>query len=209
MIFSRTTNQSSGFFSLLLLLVLAFVMAYFFYQSHTLALGAAYYWYDQVGWVLFGLLPLSAFFILTLIKIITQGELQVFTIELRKGQQNIAIWSIPLSVRRDLKITLSLSPLLGFLGTIEGARQGLKAFYLVDGVENLMEVLAEFLKGASNMFLTSEWGLILVILALPLEIFLVWFPDYLKEIANSRSEEDNAEMKDIKSSTDSSALENA
>ena len=49
------------------------------------------------------------------------------------------------------------------LGTVDGLRVALQQFYFIEGVENLMDVLGEFLQGASRMLYTTEWGLILVL----------------------------------------------
>ncbi|MCG8054862.1 MAG: MotA/TolQ/ExbB proton channel family protein [Candidatus Thiodiazotropha endolucinida] len=142
---SRNPRQGSGALSSLFLLVLALVMAYALYQSHTLALGAAYYWFERVGWVMFGLLPLTAYFLYVVGRILITRQ------------------AATESVRKDLDIILFAAPLLGMLGTVDGLREALQQFYLIDGVENLMEVLAEFLNGASRMLYTTEWGLIIAL----------------------------------------------
>ncbi len=139
---STFAHTLMNFLSLSLILV---AMVYALYNSQTIVLDAALYWWNRVGWVILGLLPLSAFFLYVVGQIIATGQPRTERI------------------RRDLDIVIFAAPLLGMLGTVDGLSEALQMFYLIDGVENLMEVLGEFLQGASRMLYTTEWGLLIVI----------------------------------------------
>ena len=143
------TTEKSSFVRLLTnLLTMVFavvIMTYALYKAQAVVIDAAFYWWNRVGWVMLGLLPLTAFFLYVVGQIVFLG--QVRTERLRK----------------DLDIVIFAAPLLGMLGTVDGLREALQQFYLIDGVENLMDVLGEFLKSASRMLYTTEWGLMIVI----------------------------------------------
>ena len=129
----------------LLLLVIATLMLYQLYLQRDVALGAVAYWYRQVGPVMLGLLPLTAYFLSLLGRAVVARDFR---------SDRFA---------RGLDIVIFVAPLLGMLGTVDGLREALQQFYQIKGVDNLMEVLGEFLKGASRMLYTTEWGLLLVL----------------------------------------------
>lgn len=139
---STLARTLANYLSLSLVIV---AMAYTLYSSQTIVLDAALYWWGRVGWVMLGLLPLSAFYLYVVGQIVLPGQARTER------------------VRRDLDIVIFAAPLLGMLGTVDGLRVALQQFYLIEGVENLMGVLGEFLNGASQMLYTTEWGLMIVI----------------------------------------------
>lgn len=138
-------QHTMGWVLNLLLLVVATMMLYQLYLQRDVALGAVAYWYRQVGPVMLGLLPLTAYFLYLL------GR-AVMVRDFRRNR-----------FAKGLDIVIFVAPLLGMLGTIDGLREALQQFYQIKGVDNLMEVLSEFLKGASRMLYTTEWGLLLVL----------------------------------------------
>lgn len=138
-------QHTSGWVLNLILFAIVTLMFYQLYLQRDVALGAVAYWYRQVGPVILGLLPLTAYFLFLLGRAVMARDF--------RGDR----------FAKGLDIVIFVAPLLGMLGTVDGLREALQQFYQIKGVDNLMEVLGEFLKGASRMLYTTEWGLLLVL----------------------------------------------
>ncbi len=129
------------------------VLGFAVYRVHVPIVEVALYWWERVGAVMLGLLPLSVFLLYVIGQIVMADD--------ARTQET----------KRELEMILFAAPLLGMLGTVMGLIEGLQQFYLIEGVENLLDVLTEFLRGASRMMYTTAWGLLI---ALPAGFVKIW-----------------------------------
>ncbi len=141
----QTDLRMKGFANQLGMLVATTLLGYAFYrQQDVIHQGLQYLW-DRVGWVMLGLLPLSIYLLFAIGRMLIAGK--------KRHDES----------RNRLDKVLFAAPLLGMLGTVLGLTDALMQFYRIEGTENLMEVLSEFLRGASLMLYTTAWGLLLAL----------------------------------------------
>lgn len=115
-------------------------------------------WHERVGVAMFGLLPLTVFFLFIV------GHV-LFAPEARR-----APW-----VSISLNVVSMAAPLLGMLGTVLGMSAGTSQFTLEQGVEHLLTVVTGLMQSLSVVLLSTAWGILLALPSLLMQAVL--FPE--------------------------------
>ncbi len=137
-----------GMMSILLVLVISLLVV-----KQDLIVPQLQFWYAKVGVVIFGLLPLSFLLLSVLIRMIFSG----YSVE---------------SLRTILQLVVFAAPSLGLLGTVLGTIDGISAFSLANGIEQLLTSVEMLMSGLSIALLSTAWGASLSIPAGMLDILL-------------------------------------
>jgi len=136
-------SQESDWIGNSALLLSVALMFYGLYKIQDQVIYALNYWWQKVGVVMWGLLPLSLLLIATVVYLLTS----------KKPNNDL--------VEKVLKIISFSAPSLGLLGTVLGTVAGTSQFTLANGVEDLLEGVAALMQGLSIALLSTAWGTML------------------------------------------------
>ena len=152
------------------LMMLVLVFGIYMIQGH-IAAGLAYWW-DKVGLVMLGLLPLTV-------------ALVMIAIYAFIGATPRPPW-----MATSLRIISFAAPSLGLLGTVLGTVAGTASFSLANGVEDLLEGVANLMSGLNVALLSTAWG---TLLGIPAGVMsMVLFPDPEENKSSSDHHEEEA-----------------
>jgi len=127
------------------------------------------FWWDKVGVVMLGLLPLSFALLGVVLYLILEP----------KSRTSV-------NMETMLKIISFTAPSLGLLGTVLGTVEGTSAFSLANGVKELLGGVSALMNGLSIALLSTAWGSVIGIPAGVLHI--VFFEEATsKQVVESKS----------------------
>lgn len=110
---------------------------------------ALVYWWDRIGPVMIGLLPLSVLLCGIAVRLLHEPRER------------------PLWMKKSLVVIGLAAPALGLLGTVLGAMESAQNFSLDNGVEALIENFSRMMRGLSMALGSTAWG---TLLGVPAEI---------------------------------------
>ena len=135
-----STNKISSINNLLMGLAVM-VLVYGGFQMQQPILAVLAYWWDKVGVVMIGLLPLSFLLLGVVINFVIEPDS-------RHSEQ----------MEMLLKIISFAAPSLGLLGTVLGTVEGTSQFSLANGVTELLDGVSALMHGLSIALLSTAWG---------------------------------------------------
>ncbi len=154
---SETTSQLGRFAGNLGMALTTLVLFYGIYMIQGHVMMALSYWWDKVGFVMLGLLPMTVCLVIVMLYVAL-------------GQQPRATW-----VSTLLKVISFAAPSLGLLGTVLGIVAGTDVFSLANGVQDLLESVGKLMSGLNVALLSTAWG---TLLGIPAGVMnMVLFPD--------------------------------
>ena len=121
--------------------ILLLLYGIYMIQGHVVT--AMAYWWDRVGVVMLGLLPMTVLLVVIVLYVVISPNPR-------------DPW-----VSTSLKIISFAAPSLGLLGTVLGTVAGTAAFSLANGVEDLLKGVAELMSGLNVALLSTAWGTLL------------------------------------------------
>jgi hypothetical protein len=179
----QTSSMMGRLMESLVMIMGVGVLFYGLYRIQGQVIGALQYWWEKVGVVMAGLLPLTAFLVGLVLYILFSGNRR-------------APW-----VHTGLSVVAQAAPMLGFLGTVLGVSEGAAKFTMAHGVEALLDVVTQLMQGVSVALLSTAWG---TVLALPALVLIeVLFPRAAEE--DQRAEADDVVTGDAEPAPDGTA----